>query len=71
MLITKHVQLVIKFGILLILKKCNVPMKHFVLMLKIIHLLLIIVNNVYQIVVKMFGMNKVMSNNVQNQLNVT
>ena len=70
MLIARHVQHVIKYGILLILKKCNVVMKHFVLMLKPIHLLLIIVNNVYQIVVLMFGMNKVMLNNVQNQLNV-
>ena len=71
MLIVRHVQLVIKFGILLILKKCNVVMKHFVLMFKTTHLLLIIVNNVYQIVVLMFGMNKVMLNNVQNHLNVT
>lgn len=71
MLIARNVQLVIKFGILLILKKCNVVMKHFVLMLKTTHLLLIIVNNVYQTVVIMFGMNKVMLNNAQNQLNVT
>lgn len=71
MLIARNVQLVIKFGILLILKRCNVVMKHFVLMLKTTHLLLIIVNNVYQTVVIMFGMNKVMLNNAQNQLNVT
>lgn len=63
-MIVRHAQLVIKYGILLILKKCNVVMKHFVLMLKPTHLLLIIVNNVYQIVVLMFGMNKVMLNNV-------
>ena len=71
MMIARHVQLVIKFGISSILKKCNVVMKHFVSMFKTIHLLLIIVNNVYQTVVIMFGMNKVMLNNAQNQLNVT